>query len=1144
MPSRFLEELNNRILIFDGAMGTSIQGYNLKYDDYKGKDGCNEYLVITRANIIKEIHKSYLEAGCDVIETNTFGANRFKLKEYALDDKIYEINYKASCIAREVADSFSTKEKPRFVVGSIGPSGFLPSSSDPDLSKVQFDELAYVFAEQAKALVDGGVDALLIETSQDMLEVKSAIYGIKKFFKENGNKLPLIVQITLDTSGKMLLGTDITSALTTIESMEADVIGMNCSTGPKDMRDPARYLCENTNLKISIIPNAGIPVNQDGKAVYLLSPDKMAEQLSDFIKEFGVNIIGGCCGTSPDHIRELSKAFATIPPKQRRVDKNVYVSSSMKSVCLKQEPRPLIVGERINAQGSRKVKRLLLEEDYQSIIKIAREQLNYGAHILDVCVAITERDDEPETMQKLLKLLSMSIETPVMVDSTDYNVVEIALKNYAGTIIVNSINLENGREKADKILSLINDYGGAVVALTIDEKGMAKTLDRKIEISQKLYDIYVNEYNFKPGSLIIDLLTFTLATGEDEWKNSAIETINAIKEIKSRFPKVLTSLGVSNCSFGLNPYARKILNSIYLYHSVQAGLDIAMVNPKDIIPYPSIPNKERVLVENLIFNRSDNALSDLIAHFEKNDKPKNNKKTSSNLLSVEETIHNKVLHRDSDQIEELLDEAMEKYSPVEVLNNILLNAMKDVGDKFGTGELILPFVLQSAEVMKKAVNYLEGFLEDKAISTKAAVLLATVYGDVHDIGKNLFKTILTNNGYVVHDIGKQVPVQTIIEKAVKLKVDAIGLSALLVSTSKQMAICIEELYKNGYNYPVLIGGAAINQDYGYRIAFVDDKTIYSGGVFYGKDVFQGLEIMDSLSDKDKKHLIIKENKDKAIKYIGKKKNKSKVPEEKTIKKSNINRVNDIPNPPFWGTKVILEKDINMNELFDNLNLTELFRLSWGGRGKKLSEYKLLVENEFKPLLNNLKQYIKENSIFSPKIVYGYFPCLSHEDRLIIFDPVNQSKELTHIDFPRQNKEPYLCLSDYFFPISSNKMDLIAIQVVTVGDKVSKLCHELNEKNSYTKSYYIHGLAVQTAEAMAQYNHNKIRAELNLANNRGNRYSFGYSSCPNLEESGKIMSIMQVEKSIGVSLTDGFQLVPEQSTSALIIHHPDAVYYRV
>ncbi|MDH5681578.1 MAG: homocysteine S-methyltransferase family protein, partial [Spirochaetota bacterium] len=914
MTSRLLQELEKRILILDGAMGSQIHNFNLSAKDFGGFENCIEYLTLSRPDVIETIHRNYLEAGADIIETSTFGGSRLKLGEHGLADRVHEINSEAAKLSRRVADEYSSKEKPRFVLGSMGPTGFLPSSDDPELGNMTFNELSEIFEEQTKALIDGGVDGLLIETSQDILEVKAAIHGIQKHLKKENLELPIIAQISLDTSGRMLLGTDIGSALTTIESLGVSVVGMNCSTGPQHMREPARYLGENSLLKLSCAPNAGIPVNEGGKAVFPLGPEDMAHEMLDFVKDFGINIVGGCCGTTPEHIRKLSESLSTLPPKKRQVEKPHFASSSMKTVSLEQEPRPLIVGERLNSQGSRKVKELLLAQDYNAMMTIARDQQAMGAHVLDVCVALTEREDEAETMRTVVKKLALTVDSPIMIDSTDYDVIKTALRAYPGSAMINSINLENGRERVEAILPLAKEYGASVVALTIDEEGMAKTAERKIAIAKRIHDIYTREYGLDPKSLLFDVLTFTLATGEEEWRNSAIETLKAIRQVKEEIPSVLTILGLSNVSFGLKPNARKILNSVFLYHAVKEGLDAAIVNPKDIIPYPSIPDDKRTLAEDLIYNRTDDALMKLSAHFEGQQSTTSEaaliKEEES--LSVEEAIHHKILHRIGDGVEELLDEAMEKHAPVDILNDILLGAMKEVGDKFGTGELILPFVLQSAEVMKRAVNYLEGFLERKEGQTKATVLLATVYGDVHDIGKNLVKTILSNNGYTVHDIGKQVPVNTIIEKAVEHKVDAIGLSALLVSTSKQMAICVEELSNQGHSFPVLIGGAAINKDYGRRISVVGENKPYAGGVFYAKDAFEGLDIMDSLSNNNEKDNFIQKVKDEAIQFSMRSTDqKEPVTEEISIQKSAVRELTESLSPPFWGVKTLSPEEIDL-----------------------------------------------------------------------------------------------------------------------------------------------------------------------------------------------------------------------------------------
>ncbi|MGH7678609.1 MAG: homocysteine S-methyltransferase family protein, partial [Gemmatimonadaceae bacterium] len=852
--SAYLEALQDRVLVFDGAMGTNIQRHHLTPDDFGGKslEGCNDHLVLTRPDVIQGIHESFLAVGCDVVETCTFQSTPHRLREWGIEPKTDELNATAARLARAACDKYAKPGRPRFVAGSIGPTGMLPSSSDPVLSQITFGALEDTYYAQAKALIDGGVDVLLVETAQDILEVKAAIAGFERLFRDLGFRVPIQAQVTLDTSGRMLLGTDVASALITLEALRVDVIGLNCSTGPEHMREPVRYLTAHATLPISCIPNAGLPLNTGtGEAIYPLEPKPMAEMLGEFVSEFGVRVVGGCCGTTPEHLAEIVEAVRGSRDGVRGSRDGVRgsaphptphapsVSSAMRATTLRQEPPPLLIGERVNSQGSRKVKRLLLADDYDGILDVAKEQVDSGAHVLDVCVALTERADEAEQMSKVVKLLSMSVEAPIMIDSTEAGVIESALEHIPGRAIINSINMENGRERIDKVVPLAKKHGAALVALTIDPVGMAKTRERKLEVARAIYDIVVGEYGLAPEDLIYDDLTFTLATGDAEWINSAIETIEGIKLIKRELPGVYTSLGVSNVSFGLATEARAVLNSVFLHHCVEAGLDMAIVNPAHVTPYAEIPESERALADDLIFNRRPDALQRFIEHYEKaggrGQGAAAEKEDPTAGMSPAQKVHWMVVHRKKEGIEAALDEAGVRENPVQVLNEVLLPAMKEVGDKFGAGELILPFVLQSAEVMKKAVRHLEQFLERAEGFTKGKVVLATVYGDVHDIGKSLVNTILSNNGYTVYDLGKQVPVNTIIDKAIEVNADAIGLSALLVSTSKQMPLCVQELDKRALSFPVLIGGAAINRRFGRRAMFVEGERAYGSGVFYCKD---------------------------------------------------------------------------------------------------------------------------------------------------------------------------------------------------------------------------------------------------------------------------------------------------------------------
>ena len=1154
--SPYLQALERRVLVYDGAMGTNIQRYNLTAEDFGGKEleGCNDHLVLTRPDVISAIHESFLAVGCDVVETCTFQSTPRRLHEWGLGDKVRDINVAAARLARAAADKFSTPDQPRFVAASMGPTGMLPSSSDPMLSQITYDELAANYYEQAKYLVEGGVDLLLIETSQDILEVKAAVAGIEKLFAELGRRIPIQTQVTLDVSGRMLLGTDIASAMTTLESLKVDVIGLNCSTGPEHMREPVRYLSEHATLPLSVIPNAGLPLNTGvGEAVYPLEPAPMAAALSEFVKDFGVRIVGGCCGTTPAHLSAIVDAVRKAEPEAKPSQPSHVprVSSAMRAITLHQDPPPLLVGERVNAQGSRKVKRFLLADDYEGILEVAREQVDSGAHVLDVCVALTERADEAEQMSKVVKLLSMSVETPLVIDSTEANVIEAALEHIPGRGIVNSINMENGRKRIDAVVPLVKKHGAAVIALTIDEIGMAKTRERKLEVAKKIYDIVVGEYGLAPEDIIYDALTFTLATGDAEWIDSGRETIEGIRLIKRELPGVSTILGVSNVSFGLSPDARAVLNSVFLHHCVQAGLDAAIVNPAHIRPYAEISKEERELADDLVFNKRTDALQRFIEHFANTGAggatAQVEKEDPTAGMKPDQRIHWMILHRKKEGIEEQLDAAGVRENPVRVLNEVLLPAMKEVGDKFGAGELILPFVLQSAEVMKKAVKHLEQFLEKAEGFTKGKVVLATVYGDVHDIGKSLVNTILSNNGYTVFDLGKQVPVNTILDKAVEVGADAIGLSALLVSTSKQMPLCVQELDKRGMQIPVLIGGAAINRRFGRRALFVEGERPYDSGVFYCKDAFEGLETMDVLQNPEKRQPFVVKNLDDARNdvFLRTTVGKDIAVGDAAGQRSDVAANNRVPSPPFWGTRVI--RDIPLDEVFDLLDLDELYRLQWGARGSG-DQYKTTVKNEFEPTLARLKKDAKKNGWIKPEVVYGYFPAQSQGNDVVIYDPAAYSsdggslREIARFHFPRMVGRERLCLADYVRSVESGEVDVVPLQVVTVGDEATKRFDKLQAANEYTEAFYSHGLSVETAEAVAEWAHRRIKTELGV--DSGKRYSWGYGACPDLDDHATVFKLLPAREALGMDLTEAFQLMPEQSTAAVIIHHPEAKYYAV
>ena len=1133
-------------------MGTQLMALDLSAQDFGGAQyrGCNEALVLTRPDLVRAVHESYLAAGADVVETDSFTGSRLKLDEYSLGERTREINVRAATLAREACDLYSTLAQPRFAAGSMGPTGMLVSSSDPALSKITYEELRDLYAEQTRALVEGGVDLLLLETMQDLLELKAAIAAIRLEFSRGMRRVPIQAQPTLITEGRMLLGTDIRAICATLGALEVDVIGLNCSTGPAQMRDSIRYLCENTNSFVSVVPNAGLPLmGPQGETIYPESPQELASELAAFVRDFGVNAVGGCCGTTPEHVAALCDAVARVERKARPIVAHPQeVASAITAISLEQQPRPLLVGERINAQGSRRIKRLLLADNYDEIVLVAREQVEGGAHLLDVCCALTERPDEDEQMCQVVRRLAQSIEAPLVIDSTEPKVVEAALRNYPGRAVINSVHLESGRAKMDSVLPLAREHGAAVVALTIDESGMAKTAARKVEVARRIYEIAVGEYAIPPGALIFDDLTFTLAPGEEEFRASALETIEGIARIKSELPGVLTSLGISNVSFGLRPDARAALNSVFLHHCVEAGLECALVHPKEITPYFEIDAGVREICDDLVFNRRPDALTRLIEHFDANAADaailRQAQDDSEEEAPVEERIHQAILRRRKDGIEAKIDEALQTRTPVAVLNEILLPAMKDVGDRFGSGELILPFVLQSAEVMKKAVAHLEQFLERRAGATKGTVVLATVFGDVHDIGKNLVHTILANNGYTVHDLGKQVPINAILEKAIEVEADAIGLSALLVSTSKQMPICLEEQDLRGLRFPVIVGGAAINRDFGRRIALLDDGArFFEPGLFYARDAFEGLDLVDALTgDAQRREELLERTKREAITARDRRRGVGTAPAPGVVSLVKKERA-DVPVPPFWGVRVLGSAEIDLREVWPCFDLRSLYRLSWGAANVKGAAFERLVAEEFEPRLQRYQAEALRGGLLEPKIVYGYFPAAGLGDDVILYDPREPRREVARMTFPRQVGGEHLSLADYLRePRDGRASDIVALQIVTVGDNATARTEALQAAGDYSESYFLHGFSVQAAEALAEYTHRRIRRELKLDEARGKRYSWGYGACPDLRQHETAFALLDATAKIGVTLTESHQIVPEQSTAAIVIHHPRAAYF--
>jgi 5-methyltetrahydrofolate--homocysteine methyltransferase len=1143
MPDRdFLGAARDRVVVFDGGMGATLEQFDLTQEDYGGLEGkCHEALVLNRPDVIEGVHTSMLEAGAEVVETDTFQGSRLKLDEWGLGEHTLEVNTKAAEIARKAAGP------DRFVAGSIGPTGFLPASDDPTLGDISFRTLVEVFTEQARGLVDGGADLIIIETAQDILEVKAAVFGAREAFKLTGRSVPIQTSVSLlPQGGKMLLGTDIQAVLTTLCALDVDVIGLNCSTGPEDMRDAIRFLGETSPLPVHCIPNAGLPLQgPDGETIFPEEPEPLAATLGEFVERYGVGIVGGCCGTTPDHIRAIRERVGARKAGQRPEPGAIEVSSMMTSTPLVQEPRPTLIGERVNSQGSRAAKEMLLADDYDGLVQVAEDQVSGGAHVLDVCVALTERQDEDVQMGTVVERISLTQPAPIQVDSTEPEVIEAALEKIPGRAIVNSINLEAGRDKADRVVPLAKSHGAALIALTIDEVGMAKTADRKVEIAKRLVEICCDEHGLDPQALIFDALTFTLTTGDEEWKPSAIETIEGIRRIKAEIPDVKTSLGVSNVSFGVSPKARAVLNSVFLHHCVEAGLDLAMVNPNHITPYGEIPEEERELTDNLVFNRSDDALEKFIAHFEsKGEEEDEAAGDPTEGMEPEEALHWQILHRKKDGVEDWIDQSVEKIGAVPTLNQVLLPAMKEVGDKFGAGELILPFVLQSAEVMKRAVAQLENYLERIEGHTKGKVVIATVFGDVHDIGKSLVNTILTNNGYTVVDLGKQVPVDTIISAAVEHEADAIGLSALLVSTSKQMPICVQELHERGLEFPVLVGGAAINRDFGRRILYPGGKEsddVYAPGVFYCKDAFAGLDTMDALIDEEARGSLVERIKSEAKELREKPVVVDDAPPttDDTVRSSARTDV-PIPEPPFWGVREI---PVDLDDVFPHLDRHVLFKLHWGGRGKKGEDWRRIVEGHdgdegFAP---KLERMWREQDYLHPRARLGYFPCAADGNELVVFDPTDPETVLERLVFPRQPRHDRICLTDFFRTADSGERDVVALQGVTVGPEVTELIEKLESDGEFAEQLFVHGLGVQAAEGLAEWLHSQVRSELDIAPDQGRRYSWGYPACPDQSEHEKVWRLLGLEE-IGMSLSGGYAVMPEQSTVAIVSHHPQAVYF--
>ena len=1069
MSSPFLEQLKKKVIILDGALGTSLQKLNLTSEDFGGKDGCNEYLVITKPEAVRSVHESYFKAGCDAVETDTFGATRITLSEYDLEDKVVEINEKAARLAKEAAKKYSTADHPRFAIGSIGPGTKLPS-----LGHIEFDELKESYKEQVEGLLKGGVDVLLVETCQDLLQTKTAIIAIEECFVETGKRVPLMAQVTFEATGTMLLGSDMTAVIAALEMMPVDVIGMNCATGPQEMAEHIRQLTENSTKFISVLPNAGMPENVGGVAHYHLPPKELADFHERFVKEFGVSIVGGCCGTTPEHMKAVVERVGSLKPK-KRIPKHEPASASLYTASnYAQDPPPFLIGEQTNANGSRKFKGLLEKNDYEGLVGMGRAAEREGTHAIDVCIAYVGRDEKKDAHETFSRF-NQYITVPLMIDSTEAPVIEEALKHIAGKPFINSINLEDGEERMAKLCPLAKKYGAALVALTIDEKGMAKTRDEKFQIAKRIYDLATVKYGIRAEDLFFDALTFTIGSGDEEFRQAAIETIEAIRLIKKNLPKVRTVLGVSNISFGLDPHARHVLNSVFLHEAVTAGLDAAIVHAKKILPIFKISEEEQELSRNLIYNKRVNEkdpLQAFMAHFGAKTGSLKDKESRKKADTIEEALKDRILDGDREELNKDLEDALKKYSALEIINQILLDGMKTVGELFGAGKMQLPFVLQSAEVMKAAVAYLEPFMEKMEGSEKGKILLATVKGDVHDIGKNLVDIILTNNGYKVFNIGIKQSVDQIIRAAEENKVDAIGLSGLLVKSTLVMKEDLEEMNRRKLKVPVICGGAALTRKYVEE----DLNDIYKGSVYYGKDAFSALHAMEEIKKGGSSPKKPKSSKKETIP-------KEKPPmgkSEGSLQVSDTKHDNPVPVAPFLGSKIMDKIDIR--EAFNWINKKFLFAGQWKflrKKGVSKKEHEKFILEKVEPLFEDLKEKCIHEKIIRPGAVYGFYPCYSEGNDLVVLDE-KTGKERECFTFPRQPKAPFYCLADYFKPKVSGETDVVGFMAVTSGSHIDSVAQKLYKADKYSDYLYLHGLSVAFAEALTEYVHSIIRRELGIA----------------------------------------------------------------
>ena len=1178
--STFLDLLQEKIIVFDGAMGVSLQAANLSIDDWGGPqfENCSENLLYTRPDVVERVHTSFLDIGCDVIETNSFGGSEVVLTEFGIADKTYDVNKKAAELAKRLANDYSTHDHPRFVAGSIGPGTKLPT-----LGHITYRDLKDAYREQVRGLVDGGSDVLIVETCQDLLQTKAALAAIFEHFENTRTRIPVIAQVTIEVFGTMLNGTEIGAALTALEPFPIDVIGMNCGTGPKHMTDSFRWLAENSPLPVSILPNAGLPEVKDGQQHYDETPESFAAQVEHFAKDFGANIVGGCCGTTPEYIKLLVERLGSLSPKSRDAKLAPSASSIYFQQPYTQDASFLIVGERVNASGSKKMRDLLDAEDWDGLVNLAKSQEKEGAHILDVNVDFVGRDGVAD-MHELAARLATSVKIPLMFDSTEWEKMKAGLEHAGGKCILNSTNYEDGEPRFLKVLTLAKEYGASVVIGLIDEQGMARSLDDKIRIARRAYK-HATDFGIRGHDIFFDPLALPISTGIEEDRKNAVETINAIRRIHEELPEANIILGVSNISFGLNPAARVVLNSVFLHDCVEAGMNSAIVNASKILPLMRFSELEIDTARDLIYDRRKfdgeictyDPLGEFSTMFE--GKSAQSIKPDISNLPIEEKLKRHIIDGERIGLEDSLKVALEKYPPLDIINNILLDGMKTVGDLFGSGQMQLPFVLQSAESMKAAVKFLEPFMEKVEGSNKGVLVLATVKGDVHDIGKNLVDIILTNNGYKVVNLGIKQPIDDILRAADEAKCDAIGMSGLLVKSTLVMRDNLELMNERGIKTPVILGGAALNRRY------VDNDLIplYNGELFYARDAFDGLHAMDRLAQDgshaehaEKGTTVGAEAETRAVAsvpvdtedLVGEDAKLGAVAARVSTRtagdtthttRSDVPTEVEIPNAPFYGSKIVEIKDLT--KVFEFINETALFKGQWQYKqGRKTpEEYQSILEDIVYPKFAEIKAAAIRDKLLEAKVVYGYYPCQSSGNNLIIYEDDKKNERL-RFTFPRQPVEQRggknLCLADYFASVESGKIDVVAFDLVTMGRKASEHSAKLFKSDNYTEYLLFHGLSVESAEALAEMWHKRVREELGIAKNdapeltklfhqgyQGSRYSFGYPACPNIEDQTKLFELLDPDR-IGVELTDEFMLEPEQSTSAIILHHPEAKYFNI